>query len=142
MHDYYRMVAIFNPLQRPQNGRTELDLPAGSRAEIAAVVERDRHIAMINKRIGELREAFRSQFLQSNQSKLPAELLDAFRTEPAKRNEEQRKLVDKHAKQLGEELAAAMPEETRASIAACEHEIGKVRATDKKKAPDRSEQRI
>lgn len=28
MHDYYRMVAIFDPLQRPQNGRTELDLPA------------------------------------------------------------------------------------------------------------------
>ena len=28
MHDYYRMVAVFNPLKRPQNGRTERDLPA------------------------------------------------------------------------------------------------------------------
>jgi hypothetical protein len=28
MHDYYRMVAVFHPLQRPQKGRTELDLPA------------------------------------------------------------------------------------------------------------------
>jgi len=27
-HDYYRMVAIFDPLERPRNGRTELDLPA------------------------------------------------------------------------------------------------------------------
>ena len=35
MHDYYRMVAIFDPLQRPQRGRTELTLPAGSRSEIA-----------------------------------------------------------------------------------------------------------
>jgi Protein of unknown function (DUF1553)/Protein of unknown function (DUF1549) len=34
--DYYRMVAIFNTLERPQQGRTELDLPAGSRAEMAA----------------------------------------------------------------------------------------------------------
>jgi hypothetical protein len=29
MHDYYRMVAVFAPLRRPQNGRAELDLPAG-----------------------------------------------------------------------------------------------------------------
>jgi hypothetical protein len=35
-HDYYRMLAIFNPLHRPQNGRSDLDLPAGSRAEVAA----------------------------------------------------------------------------------------------------------
>jgi hypothetical protein len=28
MHDYYRMVAVFHPLRRPQKERTELDLPA------------------------------------------------------------------------------------------------------------------
>jgi hypothetical protein len=28
MHDYYSMVAVFHPLKRPQNGRTELDRPA------------------------------------------------------------------------------------------------------------------
>ncbi len=28
MHDYYRMVAIFHPLERPRRGRTELDRPA------------------------------------------------------------------------------------------------------------------
>jgi len=27
--DYYSLIAVFNPLQRPQNGRTELTLPAG-----------------------------------------------------------------------------------------------------------------
>ncbi|HLW65074.1 MAG TPA: DUF1549 and DUF1553 domain-containing protein [Gemmataceae bacterium] len=27
-HDYYRMVAIFNPLQRPVNGRADIDQPA------------------------------------------------------------------------------------------------------------------
>jgi len=36
MHDYYRMVAIFEPLRRPVDGRTELTLPIGTRAEIAA----------------------------------------------------------------------------------------------------------
>jgi hypothetical protein len=34
--DYYRMVAIFNPLRRPQRDRTELDLPAGSRRQTEA----------------------------------------------------------------------------------------------------------
>jgi hypothetical protein len=30
--DYYRMVAVFNPLERPQSGRADVDLPAVSRA--------------------------------------------------------------------------------------------------------------
>jgi hypothetical protein len=48
-HDYYRMVAIFNPLVRPQNGRTELDLPIGTPAEIERQKERDRQIAALLK---------------------------------------------------------------------------------------------
>jgi len=36
MHDYYRMVAIFEPLERPAKGRTELTLPIGTPAQIAA----------------------------------------------------------------------------------------------------------
>jgi hypothetical protein len=31
-HDYYRMVAVFRPLRRPHNGRTDSDLPAIARA--------------------------------------------------------------------------------------------------------------
>src|SRR5262249_56406305 len=46
--DYYRMVAVFNPLQRPQFGRFELDLPAGSRVELRAAAERDRKIAALH----------------------------------------------------------------------------------------------
>jgi hypothetical protein len=49
MQDYYRLVAVFNPLNRPQNGRTELDLPIGSRAELAALAERDRRIAELTR---------------------------------------------------------------------------------------------
>jgi Protein of unknown function (DUF1553)/Protein of unknown function (DUF1549) len=47
MHDYYRMIAIFNPLVRPANGRTQLDLPAGTRPEIARQKERDAQIAAL-----------------------------------------------------------------------------------------------
>ncbi len=34
-HDYYRMVAIFDPLQRPLKGREELDVPAWPRPQMA-----------------------------------------------------------------------------------------------------------
>ena len=36
MHDYYRMVAIFEPLERPVNGRTELTLPLGTATQTSA----------------------------------------------------------------------------------------------------------
>jgi hypothetical protein len=44
MHDYYRMAAIFNTLQRPRKDRTEFDLPAGSREQVRVVTERNREI--------------------------------------------------------------------------------------------------
>jgi hypothetical protein len=47
--DYYSMVAVFNPLERPRNGRTELAVPIGSAAQIAALAERDREIAELRK---------------------------------------------------------------------------------------------
>ncbi len=34
MHDYYRMVAVFHPLHRPRDGRTERDLPALPRRQL------------------------------------------------------------------------------------------------------------
>ena len=47
--DYYGMVAVFNPLERPRDGRTELTVPAGSPAQIDALAERDRQIARLKK---------------------------------------------------------------------------------------------
>jgi Protein of unknown function (DUF1553)/Protein of unknown function (DUF1549) len=44
MLDYYRMVAIFDPLRRPQDGRTDLDAPAAVRERRAALSKRDQAI--------------------------------------------------------------------------------------------------
>src|SRR5262249_46050456 len=44
-HDYYRMAAIFNGLQRPRKGRMEPDRPAGPRDTVERVMARDREIA-------------------------------------------------------------------------------------------------
>jgi mono/diheme cytochrome c family protein len=52
--DYYSMVAIFNGLERPRKGRTELDLPAGTWPEVAAASVIDRRIQDCQRRIEEI----------------------------------------------------------------------------------------
>ncbi len=129
MHDYYRLVAVFDALVRPQNGRQELDLPAGTRAEIAAQTERDGRVAAIAREIAELRDAARRPFLDSGRSTLPADVLVGFWTDPAKRTDEQKQHVAKFAKQLDTESLAALPDETRHTIANAENRINELRAS-------------
>jgi hypothetical protein len=91
--DYYAMAAIFNGLDRPRNGRTELDLPVGTRSELHREAERNEKIAPLRKKIEELRQGFRRTFLARGVSELPAEAIEAFRAEPAKRTDEQKALA-------------------------------------------------
>lgn len=121
--DYYSMVAIFNGLERPRNGRTELDLPIGAPPELQREAERDRKIAPLKKDIEELRAGFRRTFLMSGESHLPAEAIQAFRTEPAKRSDEQKALAGKYSKQLEQEITAALPAGIQSSIAELERQI-------------------
>ncbi len=69
--DYYGMIAVFNGLERPRNGRTELDRPAGTRSEVAVFEERE-------KRIASLRDAARVAWLESGKSQLPADVVAAY----------------------------------------------------------------
>jgi hypothetical protein len=63
--DYYSLLAVFNPLQRPANGRTELSVPLGTREQLAVQTARNAEIAKLEKdkseaakqRIKELRAA-------------------------------------------------------------------------------------
>jgi len=126
--DYYSMLALFDGLQRPQRGRAELDLPAGAWAEIDAIRERDRKIAPYEKRIQEIRDAARKSWIASGPSKLPPEVLQALRLEPAKRNDEQKKLVSKHTRQLEEEVTASLTAEQTADIAAARKSMEDLRA--------------
>ncbi|MBZ2186404.1 MAG: DUF1549 and DUF1553 domain-containing protein [Bryobacter sp.] len=97
--DCYGMVAVFHGLKRPRNGRTELDRPVGTWAEIERYEARD-------KRIGQLREATREGWLKSGRSGVPAGAVAAFLQAPKERDEAAKKLTRDHAKQLEQELAA------------------------------------
>ena len=45
--DYYSVAAVFAPLKRTQSGRSDLDAPAGTRAELKALAERDQRIVAL-----------------------------------------------------------------------------------------------
>lgn len=130
--DYYSMAAVFDPLKRPQSGRTELTRPAGTPAELAALAVRDREIEKWNQQSAAARNAFREVFLASGQSQLSAEAVAAFRAAPNQRTEAQKKLVRDSTKQLEAELASAMPEELRRKLAENDCAIAALRAA----APD------
>src|SRR5262249_60675993 len=50
MHDYYRIVAVFDPLKRPQNGRTELDDWAAAGEARAKLARRDAAISEMRRK--------------------------------------------------------------------------------------------
>jgi hypothetical protein len=53
--DYYRAVSIFNPLQRPRDGRTELDRAAVPLDQRPAIERRERELAALKKgKVGHL----------------------------------------------------------------------------------------
>jgi len=55
------MVAIFNGLQRPKKGRSELDLPIGTASQVRAQHERDREIGALEKENDDVSEPERRE---------------------------------------------------------------------------------
>src|SRR5262249_1006670 len=106
-HDYYRMIAVVDPLRRPQEGRTERDLPIGTRDQVEARARRTRKIEELHKEVASPRAASRSSYLRLGRSRLPSEAIDALAIEPAKRTDAQKALAEKHEKALDAELTAA-----------------------------------
>ena len=94
--DYYRLAAVLDPLKRPQGGRADLDLPAGTLAQRVALIERDRQIDACRKQIADVRDSIRTAFLASGKSALPADILAAFGVAADKRTPTQKDLVSKH----------------------------------------------
>jgi hypothetical protein len=107
--DYARMLAFFEPLKRPQNGRTDLDLPVGTARELAdAEAARSRHEAVVQaveSQIRALDDRVRDRVLQTGSSQISAEARKAHRTPEAKRTDAEKKLVQETQKPLDDEAA-------------------------------------
>jgi hypothetical protein len=55
--DYYRMLAVFEPLKRPQFGRKDLDWPVGAEAERAALVKWDTEKEDLQQKLEDAKKA-------------------------------------------------------------------------------------
>jgi len=125
--DYYRMVAIFNGLERPRNGRTELDLPLGRRYEVDAEQSRDGLTEAFQQQLAELREPYRKAVLNSKPSSLPLEAITAFLADPPKRDATQKQLVEKFSASLEEATDAAAPPDERSKIESLKRKLEQTR---------------
>lgn len=118
--DYYRVLAVFEPLKRPLKGRTELDREVGSEAELKQYHESmraaDAEIDPLRRLVANLKrgllERLQAALPPDWQEPLPTVL--ALRVAADKRNAAQRKLADAFERKLDERmLALASQEETR-----------------------------
>ena len=125
--DYYSMVAVFNGLQRPTQGRTELDRPLGSATEVAAQAHRDLQISPLEEALGAVKNGFRKEYLESGRTGFPAETVKAFLTSPGGRSDAEKKLVKAKATELDRQISAAQPADVRQTIASLEARIHQLR---------------
>ena len=127
MYDYYRLSAIIAPLKRPQSGRSELTRAAGSLAQRKAIAGRDAKIAEANLQIAAARSAAQKRVLADADSGLAENIVKAFRAEAAKRNDEQKKLVEQNQKALEEKTTAALTKAEQKTIESSRKKIAALR---------------
>lgn len=132
MVDYYSLSAILAPLKRPNRGREDHDLPAGSMSQLHAVMDRDKKIAELNRRREELQLLVEKEWLESGLSKLPAEVTAVYRVAPRDRDPQQVQLAKKYADEWQLELTGALSDERRRRISELDQTIQKL----KQETPD------
>ena len=107
--DYSRMLAIFEPLKRPQNERIDLDVAVGTRAELAdydaAVARHDAAVKSLKEQMAQLDDLVRERYFVAGRTKLPREAYEAHKIADASRTADQMRLVKETQKQFEEELA-------------------------------------
>ena len=130
--DYYSLLAVFDPLSRPRRGRTELTIPAGSRAQLKALAKRDSQIAELNLKAATLRADSLALFLKTGKTGLADNSLKAFQTPVKQRDPIQRNLVKANQPKLDQAHARWASNEFKARIA----EITKQIADLKRRTPD------
>jgi hypothetical protein len=118
--DYYRLLAVFTPLVRPQRGRADLDWPVGTAAELAVYHKaKSRHDADMAA-LRQLREAAlapaRGRVLRGDAGTLPADARAALAVEPRRRSPPQRDLARRYQKQFDAELSRAPTPEERSRL--------------------------
>jgi hypothetical protein len=139
--DYYHMLAVFEPLKRPQRNRDDLDREIGSAAELK--VYRDcldrvkTQTAMVEKQLAALKESIRVRIaaVKKQPTGVPPQAMSAFQTAPAQRTAEQQKLVKKFALQFEALILEAASAEETAQFDSGKKKIARIKASGPRELP-------
>lgn len=141
--DYYRMLAIFEPLKRPQLDRADLDRPVGTESELTAYVARaakaDAEFAETWGRIEGLVKIEIERLVAPagdpkggkqpvKRTSLPPIAVAALRTEPSRRTPAQRELVKEFAEKLAAEVREIAPAEVKEALRPLEARLTAIKA--------------
>jgi hypothetical protein len=118
--DYSRLLAVFEPLKRPQEGRTDLDRMVGTEAELSTYRDTtariDQQVAALNQQCDQLKTQVRQRMFEAHATSLSADAIAAIQTAEDKRNEAQKKLVQDSQAKLAEEVMQNASEQEREQI--------------------------
>ena len=141
--DYYRMLAVFEPLKRPQLDRADLDRPVGTERELVAYHTRaaraDAEFAETWGRIEGLVKIEIERLVApaggpkggkqpAKRTSLPPLVVAAFRAESSKRTLAQRELVKEFADKLAAEVREIAPAEVREALRPLELKLAAIKA--------------
>ena len=147
--DYYRMLAVFEPLKRPQDKRevlpTELDVFVGTEEELAAysaaTETANSEIVWLEGKIEEVRKVILKRLFAAEAEALGmhwlqhAETVLAFQTAADKRTEEQKKLVQEFSEKLDQQIRQEAQSEERSQLEGWEKRIEDIQAGRPKPPP-------
>jgi hypothetical protein len=129
--DYYRMLAVFEPLKRPQKGRSDLDREIGTAEELDAL----RNPAAVRIQVAELTKTLRDRVFAQKKTALPAEAVAAFQTDGSLRTEAQHELIKKYTAHIEKEIRAAATPEENARLKRLESQLALIEASQAGKLP-------
>ena len=144
--DYYRMLAVFEPLKRPQNDRADLDRPVGTEAELAAyhasLARTDADFSATWARVEALVKPEIDRLLAGGQNAangkaankrtaLPPIAVATFRLAAAERKPAHREVVRQFATTLAAEAREIAPREVAAALRPLEERLAAIKAAHK-----------
>jgi hypothetical protein len=129
--DYYRVLAAFEPLERPRNDRDDLDLLVGTVEELAAhaaaTAETDARVAEVQVRIDALEQQLAVRMMGAGgAADVPVDALAALARPPAERTDDDRRLLAEHGGKLRELVRAAASDEERGQLASWDESIAAI----------------
>jgi hypothetical protein len=152
--EYYSALAVFEPLKRPQNGRTDLTRPVGTRKELAAyhmaVSKVDAEIAAVQRQLDGLMKSIRNRVLATvassgtgrkdwptnvSKTSLSPEAVTALKVATGKLTPQQKQLVKKAEAQLEREIRQAATPGEKAQRERLEKQLAALNAARPKDPP-------